>query len=222
MRELFCGIDEAGRGPVIGPLVIGCVVVDKEGRKKLKELKVRDSKKLSPKKRSELEPLIKETALEWYTIKITPQEIDTLRRKHSLNLIEAMKTAEVLLSLNCVPTKVFVDAADTEAEEYRHKIIQCLTSGNEEFMIPEIIAEHKADDRYVEVSAASILAKVERDREIKKLKETYGEIGSGYPSDEVTMSFLKEITRSGCDIPSCVRRSWNTLNKTKQTTLEEY
>jgi ribonuclease HII len=222
MRELICGIDEAGRGPVIGPLVIGCVVLDSEGSKKLRNLSVRDSKKVPRDKRAELEPIIKETAVEWSLIKISPGEIDLLRQKHSLNLIEAMKTAEMVLSLECAPTKIIVDAADPVAEDYRQRIISCLTSGNEDFTIPEIVSEHKADDRYVEVSAASILAKVERDRDIEKLKMIHGELGSGYPSDEVTMGFLKELIKSGCELPSYVRRSWNTVERSKQSSLFDF
>ncbi|MBN2014487.1 MAG: ribonuclease HII [Candidatus Altiarchaeota archaeon] len=221
MSELSCGIDEAGRGPVIGPLVMGCVVLDDEGREELKRLNVRDSKKVAPSRRLALEPSIKEIAVEWSLVKITPLEIDLLRKKHSLNFIEAMKVAEMILGLRCIPHKIIIDSADTVPEEYKRKIIHCITSGNEDFVIPEIISEHKADDRYVEVSAASILAKVERDREIEKLRAIHGELGSGYPADELTKRFIHELMRRG-ELPDFVRKSWNTVDKSKQTTLFEF
>jgi len=221
MGEIICGIDEAGRGPVIGPLVMGCVILDNKGREELKRLNVRDSKKVAPSRRLSLEPKIKEFAVEWDLAKIFPHEIDYLRRKHSLNFIEAMKIAELIIALKNVPHKIIVDSADTVPEEYKRKIIHCVDSIHDDFVIPEIISEHRADDRYIEVSAASILAKVERDREIEKLKEEHGEFGSGYPADELTKEFMKKLIRSG-KLPEFVRKSWNTVDKSKQTKLFEF
>ncbi len=221
MSEIICGIDEAGRGPVIGPLVIGCVVLDREGVEELKKLNVRDSKRVAPSRRLSLEPKIKEIALEWNLAEISPNEIDYLRKRHSLNFIEAMKIAELILSLENVPHKILVDSADTVPEEYKRKITHCLNTMQDDFIIPEIISEHKADDRYIEVGAASILAKVKRDREIEKLKEEHGEFGSGYPADELTKEFMKKLIRSG-NLPEFVRKSWNTVDKAKQTKLFEF
>ncbi len=221
MSELICGIDEAGRGPVIGPMVLGCAVFDKEGKKELIALNVRDSKRVAPSRRRILEPKIMDIAIEWSLLKVTAQEIDALRKKHSLNVIEAMKIAEMILNLETVPDKIFVDSADTIPEAYTRKIIHAITSGNDDFVVPQIISEHKADDTYVEVGAASILAKVERDREIEKLKVIYGEIGSGYPADELTKEFIKKLLRGG-ELPDFVRKSWNTVNRAKQTTLFEF
>ena len=216
-----CGVDEAGRGPVIGPLVLGCVVVDCDGRDRLTELKVRDSKKLTPERRTYLEPLIKEAVLEWKVLHVHPAEIDRLRDKISLNVIEAYRTAEMLISLSKRPSKVLVDAPDVVEENYAEKLIASLRMLNPDYPIPEIISEHHADDTYIEVSAASVLAKVERDRAVEALKVGYGDFGSGYPSDELTQKFIKEAVRSG-DIPDFVRRSWSTLDKSKQTTITEF
>jgi len=221
VSEIICGIDEAGRGSIIGPLVMGCVVLDDEGKEELKRLNVRDSKKVAPSKRLSLEPRIKEIAVEWNLAKILPHEIDYLRRRYSLNFIEAMKTAELITTLKNTPHRIIVDSADTVPEEYRRKIIHCVNSIDDGFVIPEIISEHGADDRYIEVSAASILAKVERDREIEKLKERYGEFGSGYPADELTKGFMKELIRNG-ELPEFVRRSWSTVDRSKQTKLFEF
>jgi len=209
------------KGPVIGPLVIGCVILDDDGREELRKLNVRDSKKVARSRRESLEVRIKDLAVEYRIAKIQANEIDWLRKKDSLNLIEARKIAELIMSLENSPHRVIVDAVDTVAENYKTRIMQCINSINDDFRIPELISEHKADDNYLEVSAASILAKVERDREIELLKEELGEFGSGYPSDAVTQEFIRRIVREG-NLPPCIRRSWNTLDKSKQTSLWEF
>ena len=221
MRKLVCGIDEAGRGPVIGPLVIGCVVLNDEGREELRRLNVRDSKKVAKPRREALELKIKDLAIEYRIARIQPNEIDWMRKKESLNLIEARKIAELIMSLENSPQRIIVDAVDIVADNYKTRIISCINSMNDEFRIPELISEHKADDNHLEVSAASILAKVERDREIELLKEELGDFGSGYPSDAITQEFIKECVRNG-NLPDCVRRSWNSLDKSKQTSLSEF
>ena len=81
---------------------------------------------------------------------------------------------------------------------------------------PKIVAEHKADSKYIPVAAASILAKVTRDRAIEKLKEAYGEIGSGYPSDPITRRFLEEYYKKHGVFPPIVRKSWKTLEKIEE------
>lgn len=219
--DLCGGIDEAGRGPVIGPLVIGCVVLDNEGRERLAELNVRDSKRVSPKRRTKLEPEIKKHAIEWSMRIINPAEIDRLRKKHSLNAIEAAKTAEIITSMNTIPATIYLDAVDNGASHYRDRVLNYINSLNDEFIIPNIISEHKADDRYIEVAAASILAKVERDRIIESIKIEHGDFGSGYPSDEKTSEFIRNLLKTG-RIPDFVRKSWNTLEKSKQTRLGDY
>jgi len=219
--ETVCGIDEAGRGPVIGPLVLACVTVNGKGIEKLVKLEVKDSKRLTPAARAHLEPLIKEVALEWRILRISPAEIDLLRKGASLNLIEAQKTAQMILSLKRKPTVIIVDAADTVEANYHRKLVESINSLNARYEVPHLLAEHKADDNYPPVSAASILAKVERDRCIERLKKKHGNFGSGYPSDELTQNYIRKVVRSG-EIPDCVRKSWNTLNRGKQTSMGEY
>ncbi|MFH1402931.1 MAG: ribonuclease HII [Candidatus Altiarchaeota archaeon] len=218
---LTCGIDEAGRGPVIGPMILAAVVVDEEGVCKLRELKVRDSKKISPKRRSYLEPLVKEIALEYKTIRISASEIDMMRKKMSLNLAEALKTAELIIGLNEKPERVIVDATDNIAEDYTKRILDCMNKTDPSYKPPHIHSEHKADDKYAEVSAASIIAKVARDREIELLREKHGDFGSGYPSDELTQKFLRRIIGDG-ELPSFVRRSWSTVDKSRQSMLGDF
>jgi len=218
---ISCGIDEAGRGPVIGPLVLAAVVVDDSGLARLKKLNVRDSKKISAGRRGELEPEIKKLALEYKIIKISPSDIDRLRKKMSLNVLEADKMAELILSLVTVPEKVYVDSADNVPEDFREKIVSYINRLHPDYKIPEIISENKADDKYLEVGAASVLAKVERDRVIEHLVREHGDLGSGYPSDEVTQKFIKKLIKDG-ELPHYVRRSWNTVDKAKQSKLEDF
>ena len=219
-KNWVCGIDEAGRGPVIGPMVIGCVVLDDEGREKMRELNVRDSKKVAPIRRVKLEPYIKEYSVEWKTTHISASEIDRLRSRMSLNVIEAVKMSELIIGLEKRPHKVIVDSADPVTENFKNRILQSLRDRNAPH-IPEIVSEHKADDNYLEVAAASIIAKVERDREIELIKEEYGDIGSGYPSDELTQEFLKHLLEQG-ELPSFVRKTWDTLQRKKQSSLMDF
>ncbi len=225
-----CGIDEAGRGPVVGPMVIAAAVFDNEGKQKLMKLGVRDSKKLSREKRTELEDKIKEIAIEWNLVKIYPDDIDRLRKKISLNLVEAIHMSELIMNMKCKPEKVIIDSPDAIESKFKGKIEGYLLA--HDCAIPKIVSENKADDTYIEVSAASVLAKVERDREISNLEEKHGIcIGSGYPSDEVTQKFLKTLV--GCykvnnheDIPHYIRKSWGTvtreIEKKKQKKLDDY
>lgn len=218
---LYCGIDEAGRGPVIGPLVMAAVVLDEAGRKKLRELNVRDSKKIAESRRNTLEAEIKAVAVEWGIKELSPAQIDHLRKEASLNVIEAKMAAELILSLDTVPHKVFLDSPDNIPEDYTEKIISFINQLHADYKIPHIVSENKAEDKYVEVGAASVLAKVERDRVIEGLKAEMGEFGSGYPSDPVTAEFVRKMVQNG-ELSHHVRRSWNTLDKSRQRKLDDW
>ncbi|MFC2162793.1 ribonuclease HII [Candidatus Altiarchaeota archaeon] len=218
---LLAGIDEAGRGPVIGPLVLAIVTLDDDGVAEMQDLNVRDSKKVAVSRRLELEPLIKEAAVEYSLIKLSPGEIDSMRKKMSLNLLEAYRSAELITLLKTMPDKVTIDATDNIAADYRKRILDCIETIKPGFKPPAIVAEHKADDNYIEVSAASILAKVERDRDIEELKVEHGNFGSGYPADPRTQEFLAKLVKKG-ELPDCVRMSWSTIDKFKQASLGDF
>jgi ribonuclease HII len=205
MGRKLAGIDEAGRGPVLGPMVIGAVVVDEEKLPLLKELGVRDSKKLTPKRREHLFEEITNIVDDYVLLVLLPQQIDS--REGTLNEFEVENFVKALNSLKVKPDVVYIDAADVKEERFGEEIGKRL-----EFKA-EIVAEHGADDKFLPVSAASILAKVTRDREIERLKKEYGEIGSGYPSDPRTREFLEEYYRKHDDFPPIVRRTWKTLKK---------
>ncbi|MCA6213106.1 MAG: ribonuclease [Thermococcaceae archaeon] len=202
------GIDEAGRGPVIGPLVIAAVVVDESRIGELESLGVKDSKKLTPKKREELFEKIVSIVDDYFILKLSPEEIDS--REGTMNELEIESFARVLNSLKVKPDILYIDAADVKEERFGDIIGEKLSFS------PKIVAEHKADAKYIPVAAASILAKVTRDRAIEGLKEIYGEIGSGYPSDPVTRKFLEEYYKKHGEFPPIVRKSWKTLKKIEE------
>ncbi|HIP74978.1 MAG TPA: ribonuclease HII [Thermococcus paralvinellae] len=202
------GIDEAGRGPVIGPLVIAAVVIDEENLGRLEALGVRDSKALTPERRKKLFNEITALLDDYAIIELSPEQIDG--RKGTMNELEIENFIKALNSLKVKPDVVYVDAADVDAGRFGEIIKKRLNFS------PKIIAEHKADAKYLPVSAASILAKVTRDRAIEKLKEQYGEIGSGYPSDPRTRKFLEDYYKEHGKFPPMVRKSWKTLKKIEE------
>jgi ribonuclease HII len=195
------GVDDAGRGAVIGPLVIAGVLVKNEDLVKLRRLGVKDSKLLSPPRREFLAEHITKIVRKTSVQKLQPYEIDSVvksgRRLHKLNWLEAQTMAKVIEALR--PDLVYVDASDVLEERFKQHILECLP------FRAKIISEHKADRNYVAVSAASIIAKVERDREIAILGVTHGNFGSGYPSDQRTMNFLKHLMKTSQEYPDFVR-----------------
>ncbi len=213
MGRKLAGIDEAGRGPVLGPMVIGAVVVDEEKLPLLKELGVRDSKKLTPKRRERLFGEITQIVDDYALLVLSPGEIDS--RKGTLNEFEVENFVRALNSLRIKPDVVYIDAADVKEERFGEEV------GSGLDFKAKIVAEHRADDKFLPVSAASILAKVARDREIERLKEKYGEIGSGYPSDPRTREFLEEYYKKHGDFPPIVRKTWKTLRKIAKKIAEE-
>jgi ribonuclease HII len=213
---MICGVDEAGRGPVLGPMVVAAVMVDDE--RSLKEMQVRDSKKLSPRRREELAIEIERVAI--IELAIIPAEvIDEVRGQMSLNEFEARVFASLIDRLK--PDKAYVDAADVDEKHFHDMISTCLSC------TPELFCCHKADDIYPVVSAASIIAKTRRDRLIVDIqKEMMEPIGSGYASDPVTMAFLENWMRENRDYPPHTRRSWATARRVlmlaKNTKLTEW
>ncbi|MCW4007215.1 MAG: ribonuclease HII [Candidatus Bathyarchaeota archaeon] len=201
---LIAGVDEAGRGCVIGPLVIAGVMVKEEQLPLLIQLGVKDSKLLSPKKREALAAEITRLAEKCLILKLSPREIDQAveckRRLYKLNRLEAQTMAQIINALK--PCIAYVDAADVIEDRFRQHIQECLT------VRAAIISRHKADRIYPIVSAASIIAKVERDREIEALKAEYGDFGSGYLADKKTTKFLREWLKTHGEYADCVRKSW--------------
>lgn len=208
---LVAGVDEAGRGCVVGPLVVAGVMVKAENLSSLIELGVKDSKLLTAKKREEFYPEIIRLAEKYQTVKVLPYQIDLVvgsaRKLHKLNRLEAQTMAQIIESLK--PDEAYVDAADTVESRFGYHIKECLK------IQTKIISKHKADRIFPVVSAASIIAKVERDREIESLRAEYGDFGSGYLTDGKTMGFLRQLLEKSDDYPSFVRKSWKPAQKAK-------
>ncbi len=217
---LIGGIDEAGRGPVIGPMVMVLAVADEEKIGELKELRVRDSKELSPERREELYPEIRKILDDLVILHVQPAEIDTFVERKGLNELEAMKTAQLITLATKKPDIVYIDAPDPDPRKYVGRISKYLENP------PKIVAEHKADAKYPIVSAASIIAKVERDRAVRKIEESWGEFGTGYPHDERTIKRLEAILKRDGKYPEFVRKSWSTakrlLERSRQRTLFDF
>ena len=208
---LVAGVDEAGRGCVIGPLVIAGVLIKEERLPSLTRLGVKDSKLLSAKKRETLAVDIRRLAEKHVIVKLLPEEIDraveSRRKLHKLNRLEAKAMAKIIEMLK--PDVTFVDAADVLEERFKQHIQEELPFKT------KIVAEHKADKTYSVVSAASIIAKVERDRVIAAVISKYGDCGSGYLADPRTLGFLRHWLKEHKEYPDCVRKSWKPAKKVK-------
>jgi ribonuclease HII len=205
-KSLITGIDEAGRGAVIGPLVIAGVTIDKKYEGKLKSIGVKDSKELSPKKREELAKKIEEIASNIVIMRVQPCRIDDMRAKGiNLDRIEAMKMAEIVEMTS--GGTVYIDSLTANCNKFKQVIVKCLKNNN-----CELIVENYLDESIPAVSAASIIAKVSRDEAIKEIElETGHTVGVGYPHDERTIQFVEKLIKErGKDLPPYVRRSWVT------------
>jgi len=211
---LIAGLDEAGRGPVIGSLVIGCVIFNEKDLHILDEIGVDDSKKISPKKREILAQKIKKHAVSYDLLEITAENINALHKKGlSLNEIEEISFAKLINGIKPQPDIIYLDAADVIEERFGKTI-----GGMLKFKPKKIISKHRGDAIFKIVGAASILAKTKRDHIIEEYKKLYGALGSGYPSDEKTRTFLRDYYEKHQKFPPIVRTWW----KTAENIIKEY
>ena len=200
------GLDEAGRGPVLGSLVVGCVIYDEDKLHHLEEIGVDDSKKLSPKKRESMVSQIKTNAISTMIKEVTAENISQSPSKGiNLNQLEVITFAQLLNEIQPKPDIIYIDACDTKEERFGEEIGKLLN-----FKPTQIISKHKGDSLFKIVGAASILAKTTRDHIIESFKTQYGEIGSGYPSDPYTKAFLDTYYKDHRTFPPIVRTWWST------------
>jgi ribonuclease HII len=207
---MICGIDEAGRGPVLGNLIIAGIICEKRDQDYLREMGIKDSKQLPPETREKLYDRIV-SEFDYHVIRVKPSELNKCK---NLNLLEGMKFAEIINTLQ--PSVAYLDCADVSPKNFRNYVARHI------FYPCDLVVEHKADERYPIVSAASIIAKVERDRDIEKLKIEYGEIGSGYPSDPKTRTFLENWLKENGSFPPFVRKKWKTLGRLGNSKLIDF
>jgi ribonuclease HII len=204
---LIAGIDEAGRGPAIGPMVIAIACISKEREEELLKIGVKDSKMLTRSARESQLADFRELLDDCHTVHISACEIDDLRKRNSLNEIETMRSGELVGKLKNRANVVYIDCPDPIPQIFIDRLNKYLPYK------PMLKVEHKADVNYPIVSAASILAKVERDLAITELEEKLGaKIGTGYPHDPDTIKFLNACIKEnkGKNLPDYVRKSWMT------------
>jgi len=222
---LVAGVDEAGRGPVLGPMVLCLAIASKSREQELKTIGVKDSKMLSPKQRDVLAHEIRKDC-KLHIAKITAKELNVLMKTKSLNQIEADAITEFIKE---IPEKtmeqiekIYIDVPDPIPIKFVHRL-----------HIPKklkekIHASHKADVKYPICSAASIIAKTVRDAEIEKIKhELQCDFGTGYSHDVNTIECIeKNIDDSRWH--KYMRMEWSTAKrllqkskfKTKQVKLD--
>ncbi len=205
---MICGVDEAGRGPCFGPLVVAGVLIKDE--KKLESINVKDSKLLTSQRRTSLLKEIKKISYKIEILTIPASDIDEMRRLLTLNQIEVNAFSKVIDNLK--PEICYVDAADVNEKRFANDILSRIKYK------PKIISKHKADSIYPVVSAASIVAKTFRDEQVEKISKKLSKklnvpLGSGYPADPITKEFLKKWMERYNDLPPYTRKSWKTCQK---------
>ncbi|MBU5689852.1 MAG: ribonuclease HII [Candidatus Aenigmatarchaeota archaeon] len=205
------GIDEAGRGAVIGPLVICGLTIDESRQDELKKIGVRDSKELTPKKREELAKKIDEIAENVVVLSVSACNIDSMRKSGiNLNQIEALKMADII---NMVPAdKIIIDTPSFNSNKFRDFLFSKLDENEKK---AKFVFENYADKNYPVVSAASIIAKVERDSKIEKLKKEFNyDFGVGYSHDQKTIEFLEKLAKeNNGKMPKNIRTTWETVQE---------
>ncbi len=218
---MICGVDEAGRGPVLGPLVIAGVSYADDSF--LIESHIRDSKKIAPKKREILSNNIKKTANKYEILIINASDIDDMRKVMTLNELEVNAFSQVIKKIK--PDVCYVDAADVNEKRFGNEILSRLS-----FKI-KIVSKHRADDVYPIVGAASIIAKTKRDEIVRKIEKELQKklnlpLGSGYPADPITKKFLTSWLKTYGKLPPHTRHSWKTaqnlLKTSKNSKLDDY
>lgn len=200
-HNIICGIDEAGRGSLLGPIIVAGVCVTKKSISEMVEIGIKDSKLLSPKKRQVLFGHVINVAESICVCRINIEDIDFHVFRNNLNLLEA--EAMAITIRNMKSDKTYVDSCDVNPSRYQRTIKSFLKQNN-----TKLVSMHHADRLSVVVSGASIIAKVIRDSELSKIRIKYGDVGSGYPSDKKTIKFVKEWFRQKNEIPPFARKSW--------------
>jgi len=216
--ERVVGIDEAGRGSVLGPLVVAAFCCPEDRVESLRDTGVRDSKLLSPERRDRVYSQLGDIG-ELTSVALPPRTIDRYVRWGGLNELE-LETFAGLIA-RCAATVAYVDACDPNAERFGRRLETLVGNGT------RVISRHKADRDFPIVSAASVVAKVRRDAAMDRLRTRAGEsIGCGYAHDPETQACVERHARDGGRVPPWMRRSWETVQRVKRAhparTLDAY
>lgn len=194
------GIDEAGKGPALGPMIAACVRVPDES---VLPTGIDDSKRLAPAERERLARTLREDERVAVGIAaIEPDRIDA--PETDMNSLTVAAHAEAATPVVERGMAGICDAGDVDAARFVRRVTECLPEG------VSLAGEHGADEVHAIVGAASVVAKVERDTRIRALESEYGAVGSGYPSDPTTREFLSSYVAEHGELPDCARASWKT------------
>lgn len=205
------GIDEAGRGCVLGDLVIGAFVCDDPDDHDLRDAGATDSKALSAPRRVAARAALQALGTA-HLRRITPRQIDA----ENLNRLEEAAILELVRHAR--PDVVYLDALG------HPRTLPALAERLHAQLPPDLqhvcwTIEPKADANYPVVGAASIFAKTVRDEALQELIDAFGELGSGYPGDPKTRAWLIEWSRTGAPWPAFVRTRWATIADLAQPAL---
>jgi ribonuclease HII len=220
--KYLLGVDDAGRGPVIGPMLLCGTLIEADKEKYFRDIGAKDSKLLTPLQREKLAEIIKKEVKMFRTKIITPSEIDTgMGIGLNLNLVEALACGSIINEITehlseeeKKNTKIILDCPSINTSGWKNQLLEYVKDKK-----LDIHCEHKADFNHVVVSAASIIAKVTRDGEIEKIKEQIGiDFGSGYPSDPNTKNFLREHVND-FKKERIFRESWQTWRSARDKAL---
>ncbi|MBT3642970.1 ribonuclease HII [archaeon] len=202
------GIDDAGRGPVLGPMVLAGVLIEEEEEEIIGSWGAKDSKLLTPKKRFEIKEKVIEK-FEHFIVTSKPIEID---ESSNLNYLEAIKTSMIINHLMeplNEKVRVIVDCPSVNIEAWSEDVFKLVEKKD----LVDLFCEHKADYNHKIVSAASILAKEKREAELVRLRrELDVDFGSGYPADPKTKEFIAEHFENP-KYKDIIRFSWNTVKR---------
>ncbi|WP_224448589.1 ribonuclease HII [Haloprofundus salilacus] len=212
------GADEAGKGPVLGPMVAAAVRAPSAALPDGLD----DSKRLSPAKRESLAArLCEDSAVTVGVAVVAPARIDD--PETDMNGLTVAAQAEALAAVAENGDVAVVDAGDVDEARFGRRVRAAVEAGGRKI---DVRSEHRADESHPVVSAASVVAKVERDARVEAIAESYGDVGSGYPSDPTTRTFLREYVREHGTLPDCARSSWQTcadvLAAAEQSALSEF
>lgn len=207
------GFDEAGRGSVLGPMVVGAYLLEDSDAQRVREAGGRDSKGMSAAKRAGAVPALLELAVASRTVVLDAATIDA----GNLNTLE--EEVFVRASAELRPDRVQIDAPvpPRGLDRFRRRMAQAL-----QLPLQRVQVANQAEDRFPSVGAASILAKVERDRQMALLREAHGDLGSGYPSDPKTRAFLTRLLEAGEPLPPFVRSRWDTVRRLREEIEDRY
>jgi ribonuclease H, mammalian HI/archaeal HII subfamily len=220
MAEYHIGVDEAGKGPVLGPMIAAAVRIDDEV-----DLPdgVADSKQLTVAKRESLAAELRDVAaVDTAVGVITTDEIDA--PETDMNGLTVIAQVRALTGVASDGDRALVDAGDVSESRFGRRVQEAVVKRGVDI---DVTAEHGADDDSRLVGAASIIAKIERDRRITAIDEEYDTaVGSGYPSDPTTRQFLADYVDHHDELPACTRTSWATcedvLAAAEQSELAEF